>query len=540
MTDMADIANITRAPAVIRERGDHHVVVIGAGVAGLVAALQLAARGLAVTLLEAADTPGGKMRQPLVDGAPIDSGPTVFTMRWVFDQIYDSAGARLDDELSLTTLPVLARHAWGPGEQLDLYADPARSRDAIARFAGPAEAARFVQFCRQARAVYDALEGPFIRSQAPTLTSMSGALGLKGLAVLASLGPMSNLWDALGKHFEDQRLRQLFARYATYCGSSPWDAPATLMLVTQVELDGVWSVQGGMHALARSLASLAERHGATLRYGQRVAHIETEGGRASAVITEAGERIAADSVVFNGELSALGSGLLGDAVRRAAPPLTPSKRSLSALTWSVHAKTGGAFSLDRHNVFFQPDYAQEFGDIFVRSRLPRTPTVYVCAQDRGATAPLQATGHATRHAPERDRMLVLVNAPAQDGRPLDESEIDACESHTFSLLARYGLTVSRTPQNCLRTAPADFQRLFPGSAGALYGMATHGWMSAFSRNGARTKVPGLYTAGGSVHPGPGVPMAAMSGQLAAATLMAHLGSTSRSPRVAISGGMSMR
>ncbi len=509
---------------------EHRVVVVGAGVGGLVAALQLARRGLAVTLLEAADGPGGKLRQPLVDGAPIDSGPTVFTMRWIFEQIYESAGARLDDELELTALPVLARHAWGAGEQLDLFADPAQSRDAIARFAGPAEANRFGQFCRQARTVYDTLEGPFIRSQAPTLASMHGDLGLRGLAVLASLGPMRSLWGALGRHFHDPRMRQLFARYATYCGSSPWQAPATLMLITQVELDGVWSVRGGMHALAQSLARLAQRQGVTLRYGARVQAIDIVGGRATGVLLDSGERIAADSVVFNGDRSALGEGLLGDAARAATPPLPPSQRSLSALTWSLHAATDG-FALERHNVFFQPDYRREFDDIFRHGRLPATPTVYVCAQDRGCPG---------LPAPARDRLLMLVNAPPAVRRALTESEIDACESHSFSLLERHGLMVRRTAQNTLRTTPADFQRMFPGSAGALYGMATHGWMSAFRRPGAASRIAGLYLAGGSVHPGPGVPMAAMSGQLAAATLMAHLDSTSRSHRVRISGGTSMR
>ena len=509
--------------------GDHRVVVIGAGIAGLVAALQLAQRNLHVTLLEAAAAPGGKMRQPIVDGAPIDSGPTVFTMRWIFEQIYASAGRRLEEELTLTALPVLARHAWSAQERMDLFADPDRSRDAIARFAGPAEAARFMQFCRQARDVYDTLEGPFIRSQSPTLLSMAGDLGMKGLATLAALGPMSNLWDALGQHFHDYRLRQLFARYATYCGSSPWQAPSTLMLVTQVELDGVWSVQGGMHALAQSLAGIAQERGVEIRYGCVCSGIDTEGGRASGVRLANGEQIAADSIVFNGDVSALHQNLLGEQVRRAASALSPGKRSLSALTWSVHAETAG-FPLDRHNVFFQPEYQNEFNDIFSRARLPQTPTVYVCAQDRG-------TGEI---APERDRLLVLVNAPAEGGRTLTESEIDACESHSFSLLARYGLTISRTPQNCLRTTPADFHRMFPGSGGALYGMATHGWMSAFSRSGAKSRIPGLYLTGGSVHPGPGVPMAAMSGQLAAATLMDHLDSTSRSRRVVISGGMSTR
>ncbi len=507
------------------------MVVIGAGVGGLVAALQLAQKNLSVTLVEAAPAPGGKMRQLIVDGAPIDSGPTVFTMRWVFEQIYASAGVNLEEELKLTALPVLARHAWGPDLQLDLFASPDRSRDAIARFAGPAEAARFIQFCKQARELYNTLEGPFIRSQSPTLASMAGDLGLRGLSVLAALGPMRNLWAALGDHFRDPRLRQLFARYATYCGSSPWQAPATLMLITQAELDGVWSVEGGMHALAQSLANLATAKGVTIRYGLRCEQITTDSHGVCGVRLENGETLAANSVVFNGDVSALGQGLLGIAAQRAAPAVRPARRSLSALTWSVHAHTSG-FALDRHNVFFQPDYASEFNDIFSRARLPRTPTVYVCAQDRGIA------GNAPQ--PRQDRLLCLVNAPAEGmGKPLTDSEIEACEQHSFSMLERYGLKIERTGQNTQRTSPAQFHQLFPGSGGALYGMATHGWMSAFARNGARTTIPGLYLAGGSVHPGPGVPMAAMSGQLAAATLMAHLDSTSKSHRVVISGGTSM-
>ena len=503
-------------------------MVVGAGVGGLVAALQLAQKNLSVTLIEAADAPGGKMRELIVDGAPIDSGPTVFTMRWVFEQIYANAGVRLDDALTLTALPVLARHAWGPGERMDLFADPGQSRDAIARFAGAAEAARFVQFCKQARAVYDTLEGPFIRSQSPSLMRMAGDLGLRGLSVLASLGPMRSLWSSLGEHFHDPRLRQLFARYATYCGSSPWDAPATLMLITQVELDGVWSVKGGMHALAQSLANLATKQGVTIRYASPCAAIEVAGARVAGVRLANGEFLPADSVVFNGDKSALGQGLLGEGVRRATSALRPKKRSLSALTWSMHAATSG-FALDRHNVFFQPEYAREFSTIFSRARLPQTPAIYVCAQDRG-------TGDAE---PAADRLLMLVNAPPEGlGPALTDSEIETCETHSFSTLARYGLTIQRSPQNTQRTTPAEFHRLFPGSGGALYGMATHGWMSAFARSGAKTAIQGLYLAGGSVHPGPGVPMAALSGQLAAATLWAHLDSTSRSQRVVISGGTS--
>lgn len=511
---------------------EHRVVVVGAGIGGLVGALLLACRGLDVTLVEAGDAPGGKMRQLDVDGAAIDAGPTVFTMRWVFDQILAQAGERTDDLLKLTPLSVLARHAWrGCAQRLDLFADAARSAEAIGTFAGAAEARRFEGFCRQARALYANLEGPYIRSERPTLASMVGDLGPRGLAMLASLGPFASLWRALSRHFHDPRLRQLFGRYATYCGASPWQAPATLMLVAQVEMDGVWAVDGGMHAVARAFADLAQRRGVRFRYGRRCTRIVVRDGRACGVELDGGVAIAADSVLFNGDANALAGGLLGDAARPAAPATPRERRSLSALTWALHVKTAG-FPLVRHNVFFDDDYRSEFDDIFRRRRLPGHGTVYVCAQDRGDDAAAPAG---------RERLLALVNAPADgDERPFDDAEIAPCEQRSLALMRDCGLSWEATPRQVRRTTPADFERLFPATGGALYGPATHGWMSSFRRAAARSALPGLYLAGGSVHPGPGVPMAAMSGSLAAATLMAHLDSTSRSRRVVISGGTSTR
>ena len=509
----------------------HRVVVVGAGVGGLVSALLLASRGLQVTLVEAAQAPGGKMRQVHVDGAAIDSGPTVFTMRWVFEQILASAGFSLADLPPLTPLDVLARHAWrGDEQRLDLHADPQRSAEAIGDFSGAAEAKRFLDFCRQARQVYQALEGPYIRSPRPQLLSFARALGPSGLSALAGLGPFASLWRSLGRHFHDPRLRQLFGRYATYCGASPWQAPATLMLVAQVELDGVWSVEGGMHALATCLAGLAQRRGATLRYGAPVERILVQGGRARGVVLAGGEQIAADSVVFNGNPQALVDGLLGEQVTRAVPALPVADRSLSALTLSARTATAG-FPLVRHNVFFDKDYKSEFDDIFGRRRLPRAGTVYVCAQDRGDATVLPAG--------TRERLLCLVNAPADgDRRPFDSLETDPCEQHSLELMRGCGLQIDLTASQVQLTTPRDFHRLFPASGGALYGQATHGWMSSFRRPGSQTRVPGLYLAGGGVHPGPGVPMAALSGQLEAAALMGRLDSTSRSRRAATSGGMS--
>jgi 1-hydroxycarotenoid 3,4-desaturase len=514
---------------------EHKIVVVGAGIGGLVSALLLAARGLHVTLVEAGDAPGGKMRAVNVGGASLDAGPTVFTMRWVFDEILADVGASLDELVALTPLRVLARHAWrGHDARLDLHADARVSADAIARFATPAEGRRFLAFCDEARRIYRRLEGPHIRSSRPSFAQMVGDLGPSGLKALAALGPFATLWRTLGRHFHDARLRQLFARYATYCGASPWAAPATLMLVAHVEMDGVWSIDGGMARLAQRMAALAAARGARLSYGTRVERIEASGGCVRGVVLADGTRLPADAVVFNGDANALALGLLGGAVADALPPpVAPRQRSLSAVTWALHARTAG-FPLVRHNVFFDDDYASEFDDVFRQRRLPQRGTVYVCAQDRSDDAAAPAAG--------RERLLALVNAPADGDHAAAalDAEIEPCEQRSWALLKQCGLEIDTTTVAMLRRTPMDFERLYPGSGGALYGPATHGWMALFKRPGAATALPGLYLAGGSAHPGPGVPMAAMSGRLAAATLLAHLDSISRSRRVRIAGGTSMR
>ena len=512
-----------------------HVVVVGAGMGGLVSALLLAHRGVRVTLVESAATPGGKMRQINVGGAWVDSGPTVFTMRWVFEQIFAQVGKSLADAVQLEPLDILCRHAWRSGdERLDLFTDIHRSAEAIARFSSPAEAVRFQAFCQKAKSIYNHLEGPYIRSSRPSLMGMGADLGPSGLAALASLGPFASLWQSLGHYFHDPRLRQLFGRYATYCGASPWAAPATLMLVAHVELDGVWSVQGGMHALAKALAHEATQQGASLRYNAPCQRIVVRDGRACGVELASGEQLAADAVIFNGDASALAQGLLGKEAQHAAKNTPLSKRSLSAVTWSVNATTSG-FPLTRHNVFFDDDYALEFDDIFKKHQLPSRGTVYVCAQDRS---------DAASNIEGNERLLCLVNAPAvgdqSAGLNLTASEIQACQHQSLKLLGQCGLTLDldlATAQSVV-TTPTQFNQLFPGTGGALYGPASHGWMMPFQRPTSASKLPGLYLAGGSVHPGPGVPMAALSGQLAAATVMAHLASTKPLGRVRISGGMS--
>ncbi len=516
--------SITSSP-----RDTPRVVVIGAGVGGLVAALTLVGRGLDVTVVERAETPGGKVRQLCVDGAWIDAGPTVFTMRDVFEEIFAEAGTSLDAHLRLEPLDVLARHAWGPEGVLDLFADVERSVASIGAFFGAEEGHRYRDFCARAAQVFRMLEDPFIRSPSPSIGRLVRRLAPRG--ELFSISPFTTLWKALGTQFRDPRLRQLFGRYATYCGSSPFLCPATLMLVAHVEQQGVWLVDGGMHRLAIVLSGLAQGRGARFRYGAEVRAIRVEGSRAAGVELAGGERIEADAVICNADVAALTSGLFGEAVRGAASATRPRQRSLSALTCAVMAKTAD-FPLLRHTVFFSQDYAAEFDDILARGRVPRRPTVYVCAQDRDAQGRLPQGSRA-------ERLLTIVNAPPTgDTQSLGASEIVQCEENMIRTLSRCGLTIERRPGCRHTTTPEDFARLFPATGGALYGAASHGWMASFRRPGVRSRIKGLYLCGGSSHPGPGIPMAALSGRMAAASLVEDWASTRRSSRAAMPGGMS--
>lgn len=507
-------------------------IIIGAGMAGLVSAALLSARGVPVVVIEKAQQPGGKARQVMVDGVPVDAGPTVFTMRPVLEAIFADAGANIDDHLQMVQAQRLARHAWDGDETLDLFADTGRSIDAVGAFAGARAADGFRRFTEDSKRVYDILDKPFMQDSKAGPIGLMRRIGLTRVGSLLAIRPYETMWKVLGEYFEDQRLRQLFGRYTTYCGSSPFDTPATLMLIASVEAQGVWKITGGISALAKALEQVAIGNGARFLYGEAVEEITVRRSRADGVRLSNGEHFEAANVICNADPSALGAGLFGSAARKAVRQTPPKRRSLSAMVWLARAKTRG-FALDYHNVFFSGNYRQEFDDIKA-GRPPDEPTAYVCALDRGAKD--WPDGAA-------ERLQVIVNAPANgDSKDYTREERQQCTAKMLQRLSHCGLELE-APQNQTDlphqlVTPNEFNTLFPATGGALYGRDSHGWAASFLRPGCRTKVSGLYCTGGGTHPGAGVPMAALSGRLASETVLADLSLTPMSHRRAITGGTS--
>ena len=500
------------------------VVVIGAGMGGLASAIRLAVAGARVTLLEMSGTPGGKMRAVDSAAGPVDAGPTVLTMRHQFDALFALAGQRLEDHVGVFPEPILARHWWLDGKTLDLFDNTEASIEAIRDAFGTTEADAFRAFDRDARKLFGVFEHPMMETPAPTLPGMAGVV-MRRPSVLTAMAPHLSLASALKRRFSSPHLRQLFGRYATYVGGTPRGAPAILQLIWQAEASGVWRVEGGMHNLARALADLASSLGVRIHYDAKVTRIERQNGRAQAAHTADGQKHTGEAILFNGDPRALEIGLLGDGVSHAVDPSGTTPRSLSARVWSFAATPAGA-DLIHHNVFFGKDPDEEFGPI-KSGQPPTDPTLYICAQDRGA------------HMPPPDgleRFEIIENAAPTDR--MEEKEKNACRTRVFDRLAHYGLTFTPRPLETALTTPSEFNALFPGSLGSLYGLSPEGMTAAFKRPTARSKIAGLYLAGGGTHPGAGIAMAALSGKHAAAAIGTDLALRSTSRPMATRGGMS--
>lgn len=484
------------------------IVIIGGGIGGLSAAIRLAAAGERAIVFEQNEQVGGKMGEWRAEGFRWDTGPSVITMPHVFDELFAAAGRRTADYLTLQPAEPLTRYFYRDGVVLDATRDLPRMLAQIEQLE-PRDAEGYLAYLAYAARLHRITGKVFIYDTPPTPASLFKVPLRDALRVDA----MRSMHAAISTFVRAPHLRQLLGRFATYVGASPYRAPATLNVIAHVELNGgVYYPRGGIYAIARAMARLAAELGVEIRTGCPVERILVENRRARGV-QAGGERLAAKAVVANVDVAIVYERLLPDEavdggyLRR----LLRAEPSCSGYVLLLGVE-GRHERLAHHNIFFAQDYRAEFEDIFAREVPPADPTVYVAITSKSDPEDAPAG---------MENWFVLINAPALSPRYNWAQEAPRYRDRVLETLARFGVTPRIRSEH--RLTPVEIARLTGARRGALYGISSNTPWAAFLRPHNRARgIAGLYFAGGTAHPGGGVPMVTLSGGVAARLLLADL------------------
>ncbi|MCS7010435.1 MAG: phytoene desaturase family protein [Anaerolineales bacterium] len=517
---------------------DADVIVVGAGIGGLSAAIRLAVTGRRVLVLERNSSVGGKMSEWTEDGFRWDTGPSVVTMRPVFEEFFASLGRRLEAYLDLAPVEPLTRYFYPDGFRLDLSRDLPRTLQQISRLE-PRDVDGYLAFLAYAARLNRLTAPVFTFGPPPSLTSMAQIAPLDGLWVAGQA--LRSMDFAIRAHVRSPHLRQLLGRFATYVGSSPYQVSAVLAVIAHVELnEGVWYPRGGVYAIVRALERLAGELGVAIRTNAEVVAISCSQNRkrekeesqaeddpsrraspkpskpsrhlppfrVSGVVLATGETLTASTVVANLDVATVYERLLPREAlfRRRLARLERMPPSCSGFVLLLGVE-GEHVDLAHHNIFFSSDYPREFCQIFAEGLPPDDPTIYIAITSK--TDP--------EHAPSGcENWFVLVNAPAADGRfNWDVHKEDYAEL-VLRRLAERGFDVRGRLRVRRIVAPPDLERLNGARRGALYGVSFNDRFAPFKRPANRcSEVDGLYFVGGTTHPGGGVPMVMLSGKVVA-------------------------
>ena len=490
------------------------VIVIGSGLGGLSAAVSLAAKGLGVTVVEAAPNFGGKANIVTLDGVECDTGPSVLTLPDTLDAVLREAGTSLEAEVTLLTHTPAFRYVTAKGDVLELMPTLPETLANVSKTLGEAAARELATFMADAAEVWELSKIAFVYGEAPSVRSL-WELGPAKMAGFGRVDPFRSMWAAICNKVKHPLLRVILARYATYNGSDPRSAPATLNCIAHVEIGlGGYGVRGGVYELVRALVRVAERKGVRLRASSPVESLTVEGGRAVGVTLRGGEALRASAIVCNADVAHLHEHLLPKAQRKVvAAPETPS---MSGWTGLVRARRRvGQDARAAHTVLFPEDYLEEFADIFDRDRPPQAPTVYCCAQE---------PCHQRRGWADHEPVFIMTNAPPEPRVGARPAEVtDALRERALGRLREAGL-IDQDDAVVWERAPSGLAAAYPGSRGALYGASSNSLFAAFKRPANRVSgLPGLYLASGSAHPGGGMPLCVLSGRMAARHVLADLG-----------------
>jgi phytoene desaturase len=478
------------------------VVVVGAGFAGLAAALHLAGRGREVTVVEREEWPGGRAGRLDVDGYRLDTGPTVLTMPDIIDETFAAVGETSSARMDLLEVDPAYRAQFADGSSIDVHSDADRMATAIEEFAGVKQAAGYRQLRDWLTRLYsEEFDGFIARNFDSPLSLLNPQL-----AKLAAIGGFRK-WDAMVKrHITDPRLRRVFTFQSLYAGVAPRQALAVYAVIAYMDtVSGVLFPRGGMRALPDALAAAATDAGVRFHYGATVTGLERSGGRVTAVRTDQDQRIACDAVVLTSELPQTYA-LLGREPRRVGR-LRPAPSAVVVHIGSPSRQSANC-PLAHHNIVFGTAWEETFTDIIRDGRLMRDPSLLVTRPTAGDPT-LAPAGH--------DLFYILAPAPNLARGVVDWSRIgDAYADQLVDIVAARLVPGLRHGAKVLHVVnPADWAR--QGMvAGTPFAFAhTFAQTGPFRPANTVRGIDNAVLAGSSTVPGVGVPTALISGRLAA-------------------------
>lgn len=473
--------------------------IIGAGIGGVAAALRLAARGYQVSVFEKTQTPGGKLAQLNLEGYRFDMGPSLFTMPHLVDELFTLFGKKREDYLKVVSLPMTCNYYFPDGTNLKAWSDKGRFLDEVQSTGLNKDLVE--HFLEKQAFLYNNTADFFLFNSIHKASTYIGEAGQKSLKALHRLDVFKSMHSRNQKTFGDSNLVQLFDRYATYNGSDPYRAPATLNMIAHLEHNtGAYYPENGMYGIVSALIKLAGEVGIKFFYNTEVIGMVTK-GRSVTGIRTVDCIYPATLVVNNTDITLFYRDILHHPSKY--KKLMKRERSSSALIfyWGLNTTT----TLDVHNIIFSNDYRAEFNGLFKLKQFANDLTVYIFISKKVVAA----------DAPSGcENWFVMVNAPEHIGQNWQEETKKARSIIIKKINSTLGIHVDEFLQNEHVVTPEDIESRTGSVNGSLYGHSSNSPMAAFMRHpNFSRKYRNLYFTGGSVHPGGGIPLCLASAKI---------------------------
>lgn len=484
------------------------LAVIGSGLGGLSAAIRLAYNGYDITVFEQNSEPGGKARSIEQNGFRFDTGPSLLTMPFVIEELFHSVGENISDYLTIKKLDNLCRYFYNEGTVLNAYANVNKFSEEIETHTSEKKVnlLKYLNYCKN---IYDLTADIFLFNNLYDISTYANTKALKTLFKIGKIDSFRTMNEANRSFFTDEKIIQLFNRYATYNGSNPYECPATLNIISHVEYNiGGYYIEGGMYKLTQALYELALKKGVKFEFNTKVERIITHNNIVQGIEVDK-KALYCEAVISNADVYNTYNNLLNSGSSKPAKKYNSLEPSSSALVyyWGVDIQSE---NLDVHNILFSADYKNEFDELFERKVYPTDPTIYIYISSK----------FAKDDAPNKmENWFVMINTPyVNDNLKIPDEKLKNVILDKIKNVTGYDLKGKVKSEQIM--TPFDIESKTGSFKGSIYGISSNNRKAAFMRQPNRSKhYKSLYFTGGSAHPGGGIPLVLLSGKICADAVM---------------------